>query len=94
MAMRFCQTTFSLVLAVLIASPFNEARADQPQVSGNIQAIPSALKLVHHRHEHSLTISGRTADGFAVDLSQTATMTSADPSVAVVENGWVRPLKW
>ncbi|MCX7419215.1 MAG: DUF1549 and DUF1553 domain-containing protein [Planctomycetia bacterium] len=93
MAMRFCQTTFSLVLAFLMASSFNEVRADQPQVSGSIQAVPSALRLIHHRQEHSLTINGRTADGFAVDLSKAATMTSADPSVAAVENGWVRPLK-
>ncbi len=70
------------------------AVADQPQpISGNIQAVPPALKLIHHRHEHSLTVSGRTAEGFAVDLSQQAVLTSADPAIAVVENGWVKPLK-
>ncbi len=67
--------------------------ADGNPVSGNIQAVPPALKLIHHRHEHSLTVSGRTADGFAVDLSQQAVLTSADPSIAVIENGWVKPLK-
>lgn len=68
-------------------------RAEQLPISGNIQAVPSALKLIHHRHEHSLTISGRTADGFAVDLSKQATLTSADPTIATIENGWVKPLK-
>lgn len=68
--------------------------ADQPQpISGNIQAVPTSLKLIHHRHEHSLTINGRTADGFAVDLTLQATLTSADPTIATVENGWVKPLK-
>ncbi|MFM9962291.1 MAG: DUF1553 domain-containing protein [Planctomycetaceae bacterium] len=68
--------------------------ADQSQpISGSIQINPAALKLIHHRHEHSLSISGRTADGFAVDLTQQATLTSADPTIAVVENGWVKPLK-
>lgn len=67
--------------------------ADQLPLSGNIHVSPAALKLIHHRHEHSLTISGRTADGFAIDLTQQATLTSADPTIATVENGWVKPLK-
>src|SRR5438128_1118714 len=79
----------ALTCSVLMCA---SAIADQP-VSGNIQAVPPALKLIHHRHEHSLTISGRTADGFAVDLSQQAVLSSADPSIAVIENGWVKPLK-
>lgn len=82
-----------LCLCVLLAA---SSKGEQPQpvaVSGNIQAVPPALKLIHHRHEHSLAISGRTADGFAVDLSQQATLTSADPTIATIENGWVKPLK-
>lgn len=67
--------------------------ADQLPLSGNIQVSPATLKLIHHRHEHSLTVSGRTADGFAVDLTPQATLSSADPTIAVVENGWVKPLK-
>ncbi|MBC7817858.1 MAG: DUF1553 domain-containing protein [Planctomycetaceae bacterium] len=83
-------------LLVWFSSASIELRADQPQshsISGNIQISPAALKLIHHRHEHSLTISGRTADGFAVDLTQQATLTSADPTIATIENGWVKPLK-
>ena len=62
-------------------------------ISGNIQVAPPALKLIHHRHEHSLIVSGKTADGIAVELTGQATLTSADPTVAVIENGWVKPLK-
>ena len=93
MALRmslFLVATWVLLAAVL--SPL-QTQADQLSVTGNIQAVPQALKLIHHRHEHSLTISGRTADGFAVDLSQQAVLTSADPTIAVIENGWVKPLK-
>src|SRR2546425_6683365 len=90
--------TALVTVAVLVVFDCSLAktRADRQQpilVSGNIQISPSALKLIHHRHEHSLTISGRTADGFAVDLSQQAVLTSADPSIAIIENGWVKPLK-
>lgn len=67
--------------------------AQQTPSAGSIQSVPAALKLTQHRHEHSLIVSGRTADGFAVDLSATAVMTSADPTIAVIENGWVKPLK-
>lgn len=67
--------------------------AKSADLSGQVQVVPSALKLIHHRHEHSLTVSGRTADGFAVDLTQQATLTSADPTIATIENGWVKPLK-
>ncbi len=78
----------------LVALMSVSAIGDQPvSISGNIQAVPPTLKLIHHRHEHSLVISGRTADGFAVDLSQQATLTSADPTIATIENGWVKPLK-
>lgn len=80
------------VTLVFVASSVS-IHAEQLPISGNIQAVPSALKLIHHRHEHSLTISGRTADGFAIDLSKQATLTSADPTIATIENGWVKPLK-
>lgn len=63
------------------------------ELTGAIQAVPAELKLTQSRHEHSLIVSGRTVDGFAVDLTQKATLTSADPTVAVVENGCVKPLK-
>ncbi len=51
------------------------------------------MRLVHHRDWQSLTVSGRTADGFALDLTPQATFHSGDETVAVVENGWVRPIK-
>ncbi len=83
----------SLSLCVLLASTVNGQPPLTVSVSGNIQVSPPALKLIHHRHEHSLIVSGKTADGIAVDLSSQATLTSADPTIAVVENGWVKPLK-
>ena len=78
--------------AISVLSPC-QSFAEQIPVDGNIQVVPSSLKLIHHRHEHSLIVSGRTADGFAVDLSQAAVLSSNDSSIAVIENGWVKPLK-
>ena len=75
-----------------VFAAYQPAFAETP-ISGNIQVAPPTLKLIHHRHEHSLIVSGKTADGIAVDLSPQATLTSADPTIAVIENGWVKPLK-
>ncbi len=93
MALQMSQMLVVLCATVIAVLSSPQTQADQLPISGNIQAVPSTLKLIHHRHEHSLTVSGRTADGFAVDLTQQATLTSADPTIAVVENGWVKPLK-
>lgn len=87
MSFRSWFTAF-IALAMLTMTPLFAA-----DLSGPVQVVPAELKLTQQRHEHSLVVSGRTADGFAVDLSLQATMTSADPTIAVVENGWVKPLK-
>lgn len=75
---------------VLVCLAWDAKSAD---LSGQLQAVPPALKLIHHRHEHSLIVSGKTSDGIAVDLSGQATLTSGDSTIATVENGWVKPLK-
>ena len=67
--------------------------ANATEITSSIQVSPPALKLIHHRHEHSLIISEKTADGIAMDLSGLAVLSSADPTIASVENGWVKPLK-
>jgi hypothetical protein len=82
-----------LCLCVLLAASSNGEQPQPIAISGNIQVSPATLKLTHHRHEHSLIVGGKTADGFAVDLSQQAVLTSADPTIATVKNGWVKPLK-
>jgi len=69
------------------------AAAEDLIVSGTIQVAPASVTLKHHRHEQSLIVSGRTAEGLAVDLTDSAVIRSADESVAVVKQGWVTPLK-
>lgn len=93
MKSRFSEPKMVPLFVMFVLAATAAAPAEQPAVSGHIQAVPPTMKLIHHRHEHSLTVSGRTADGFAIDLTQQATLTSADPTIAVVENGWVKPLK-
>lgn len=58
-----------------------------------VQVSPSEVKITQHRHEHSLIISGKTADGMAIDLTGQAKIESADPTVAIAEKGWIKPLK-
>jgi hypothetical protein len=67
------------------------AQADAP--AGNLAVVPATVKLSDARQPQSLLVLGRTADGFALDLTDQATLRSTDESVAVAERGWVRPLK-
>jgi hypothetical protein len=53
---------------------------------------PTAIEIKHHRHPHAIQVLGTTADGYSVDLRDSAKFTVADPKVAVVEDGWVRPV--
>ncbi len=77
------------LLAVWCASSLAE---DLP-ITGAIQVTPSSLTLKHHRYEQSLIVSGRTAEGLAVDLTDGAVIRSSDETVAVVKQGWIMPLK-
>lgn len=68
--------------------------AESPRTpAGTIVVAPAAVKLIDRRQSQSLVVLGRTSDGFALDLTDDATFRSQDESVAIVENGWVRPLK-
>ena len=58
----------------------------------SVQVSPAAVEIRHHRHPHSLQILGTTADGYSLDLRSQAKFTSANPRVAVVEDGWIRPV--
>ena len=66
---------------------------DQPTPAGMITVVPSVVKLTDMRQPQSLLVLGRTADGFALDLTDQAVSRSTDESVAVVDRGLVRPLK-
>ena len=88
-------TQFMLsTLAVLIAAQVGFA-ADPPvrTPAGNIVVVPAAVKLTDLRQPQSVLVLGKTADGFALDLTSQSTIKSVDETVAVVEAGWVRPLK-
>jgi len=60
---------------------------------GSVQVSPRSVKLMYHRHWVSMTVSARTADGIALDLTPQATLRSGDETIAIVEDGWVRPIK-
>jgi Protein of unknown function (DUF1553)/Protein of unknown function (DUF1549) len=53
---------------------------------------PTAIEIVHHRQPHAIQVLGATADGYSVDLRDAAKFAVADPKVAIVEGGWVRPV--
>jgi Protein of unknown function (DUF1553)/Protein of unknown function (DUF1549)/Bacterial Ig-like domain (group 2) len=71
-------------LLALIAAP--AFAADTVVVS------PSAIEISHHRHPFAIQVMSTTADGFSVDLRDSAKFTTANPKIAIVEAGWVKPL--
>ena len=58
----------------------------------SVSVHPAAIDIKHQRHPHAIQVLGTTADGFALDLRDAATFAVADAKVAVVENGWVKPV--
>ena len=58
----------------------------------SVAVYPTTIEIKHQRQPHAIQVLGTTADGFSVDLRDTAKFTSADPKVATVEVGWVRPV--
>jgi hypothetical protein len=74
------------VLFALAAAPVSAAEPTTVTVS------PAAIEIKHHRQPHAIQVFATTADGFSVDLRDSAKFTAADPKVATVEAGWVKPV--
>jgi len=78
-------TRLSLIaLFAFVAAP--AVAADPVTVS------PNAIDIKHHRHPHAIQVLATSPEGFSVDLRDTAKFTVADPKVAVIEAGWVKPV--
>ncbi len=85
-----------VAMCLLAAALAQEAVAEsQPlQIAGPPSVEPASLSLSHRRQPHSLLVTGRTADGLSVDLTDEASFSIADETVAAVtESGWVFPLR-
>lgn len=82
-----------LVLSGLFSVECSSALAEEHPIAGAIQVTPASVMLKHHRHEQSLIVSGRTAEGTAIDLTNVAVVRSNDETVVAVKEGWVSPLK-
>ncbi len=78
--------TLLTTLLCFIAAPSFAAEPIAVKVS------PAAIDIKHHRHPHSVQVLGTTNDGFTIDLRDSATFTVADPKVATVVAGWVKPV--
>jgi hypothetical protein len=63
-----------------------------PALAGPVRIEPASISLKHLRQPRSILVMGTTADGYSIDLTPLATFTSSNPQVAVVEQGWVRPV--
>lgn len=85
---RSCTSALALLLL-----PLTVASAQSPIVAGPIIVVPASVKLTDLRQPQSLLVMGRSPDSLAIDLTDLTTATSADESIAVVEQGWVRPLR-
>src|SRR6478735_1602990 len=79
----------ALVGAALVFG-MHKVQAQQPV--GAVVVEPSTVVLRHHRQPQSLQVLGASAEGYSLDLRERAQITSADPKVAAVEAGWVRPI--
>lgn len=87
--MRFRVLGLSLTLLAFASS----LRAQPAPVTASFEVAPAAIELRHHRHLHSVQVFGTTADGYSVDLRETAKITIANPQVATLdEAGLLRPL--
>ena len=54
---------------------------------------PTTMELKHHRQPHSIQVLGTSPEGYSLDLSAKAKVTSADPKIARIdERGWVQPV--
>jgi hypothetical protein len=77
-----------LLFAVAVALLPAPALAAAPSVT----VSPTAIEIKHHRHPHAIQVLGTTADGYSLDLRDTAQFASDNPKVAIVEAGWVKPV--
>lgn len=82
--------TFLLLLFLLLGLPALAAAQEAP--AGPVRIHPPAVVLNHVRWPQSLQVLGSTADGYALDLRSQAKFTSANPAIALVEAGIVKPL--
>jgi hypothetical protein len=82
---------FGLVIAIGW-SLVSTVSAEPPAIVGPLTVSPATIQLTDVRQPRSLIVHGRTADGFAVDLTEVAVVRSANESIAVVDAGWVKPL--
>ena len=81
------------IVGLTLVLSMSMAHAQTTAPAGNVTVVPATVKLSDMRQPQSLLVLGRTADGFALDLTDHAVLRSTDESVAVVDRGWVRPLK-
>jgi uncharacterized protein DUF1553/uncharacterized protein DUF1549/hyaluronate lyase-like protein len=78
-------------LAIIGASASADGPVQTP--AGPLTVVPAAVKLTDTRQPQSLLVLAKTQDGFALDLTDQATVKVVDESIAAVDRGWVQPLK-
>lgn len=93
MKIDFIRIPVILLCVCFSSSAHSEEPAAGRTPVGPVTVSPVAVRVIHQRQGQSLLVSGRTADGISLDLTTTATFQVADPTIAVVENGYLRPLK-
>jgi hypothetical protein len=72
--------------AALLPAPLVAADA------ASITVSPAAIEIKHHRQPHAIQVLGTSADGYSLDLRDAAKFASDNPKVAMVEDGWVKPV--
>lgn len=65
--------------------------SDTNAAHGQLEVFPKHIELSTREDEQTVVVRTRRADGVTVDLTRKATYTVADPSIATVKHGVLRP---
>ncbi|MSR58463.1 MAG: DUF1549 domain-containing protein [Planctomycetaceae bacterium] len=91
-------TRLALLSLVLLADalvPVELAAADVPALPPivELQVFPTKLELNGVRDSRRLLVSGKTADGFSIDLTAEAKLSAEGDVVSIESDGYINPLK-
>ena len=90
--MRFTEFSFVGISGLIVALFSPVAFAEDAPAFVKIQTTPERIVISGSRDARSVLVTGQTADGKIVDLSESATRTAAGPQISVDKDGFVVPI--
>lgn len=90
--MRSNQRSFRGLCGLILVAAASVSLAQDAPAIVKIQTHPDRLVLSSIRDARSILVSGQTADGKTIDLSDSATRTAGGPQITVDKEGYVVPV--